>query len=157
MHEITPRQYLCSVRDAAKLILDYDYKIMVERAKAYSFARSTETRFGKGGTTNPMHHIERAIDLEYARSAEIRSAAEEVSGCLSLLDAYSKSISKRGAQFLAARFIYCMTYADIAKSLNTTATQAEREVDYAIDILTTEGIARVKSGQVCHITAEPEG
>lgn len=157
MAGITPREYLCSARDAAMLIMTYDYKIMVERAKAYSVQKSTETRFGKGGTSNPMHHIDRAIDLEMARPNEIKSATEQVSECLQLLSSYAKNISPRGAQFLTARFIYCMTYADIAKSLNTTATQAEREVDYAIDILTTEGIARVKSGQVCHITAEPEG
>lgn len=140
------REYFQAVRDSAKIISEYDLTIEREMAEAEFKAKSGDTRHVKGTPTDPMRHIDKAIDMQSVRTETLDSAKAQVEQGKIICTHVSTMLGQMYGDVLKMRYIELMTWWKIADALKITKTHAEKVADVAIDWIDCEGIARIKEG-----------
>lgn len=138
------REWFCEARDAARLIMEYDDREMAEIAKAGIRPRSLSPRFQVGMPSDPMRHVDAAVDMQARRNAELSSARDQVAEAWQVVGGIADAAGPRCAIAVALRFLLLMTWEGVAKSLGTTRTEAERLASVAFDVVDSEGIARMR-------------
>lgn len=144
---MTAREYFCSAREAVKLITEYDSRERSELSKAGIRARSMSPRFQVGTPTDPMRHVDRAVDMQSERHKELKSAFVQVAEAWQVVIGIGELFGGDKAKAVADRFLKVMTWQQVADDLGTTRTNAERIVDVTFDFVDSEGIARVREGR----------
>lgn len=140
------RDYFNSVRDSAKIIVEYDLEIEREMSLATIKAKSTETRHPKGTPTDSMYHVDKALDMQAVRVETLKSARQEVEKARVICAHVSSMLGDKYGKILQMRYIELMTWPKIAQAFNVTRTHAQKMADIAIDWVDCEGLARIKEG-----------
>lgn|GEM_PF-1178152 len=140
------RAWLEDVREAVRLLAVEDRARELRRERCYSLSDPLGHEGPGAGVTDPMGHVDVAVDAEAGYGERVDALWQEVADCRAVVSMLHRAVMDECAYVVDFRVLHRMGWGGVAKSAVMSEKTARRRYDEAADWIQEVGLPHAKNG-----------